>query len=156
MPKLQKKHVAAGAAGAIALASTLIYNFEGERHTVYRDVIGVATYCIGETKNPQFGHVYSHAECMDILGGRLAEFDTAVRACTREDMPAEVEAAADSLAYNIGTAGFCKSSIARDIRSGDYNAACNAFELYDRAGGRVIAGLQKRRMAERKVCLEGL
>ena len=155
-----KKKIAGGVVGtaaAIALAANvLIYPSEGERHTVYRDVVGMLTVCVGETHNIQIGHVYSHAECMNMLDGRLAEFDKGVRDCTRDDMPTEVEAAALSLAYNIGLGGFCKSTFARKVKAGDYDGACNSLMLYDRAGGREIAGLKNRRARERKVCVEGL
>ena len=67
IPPKHRKKVA-----ATALCASLVCGFEGLRHTVYHDVIGVPTYCVGETKNPIRGHVYSTQECMTILEGRLA------------------------------------------------------------------------------------
>lgn len=159
MAKITRKHVigaTAGAAGAIGVALAIIPGFEGERHTVYRDIVGKATYCIGETQNPQWGKVYTHEECTALLAGRLGEFQAGVRKCVHVAMPAPVEGAMISLAYNIGTGAFCKSSIARKLNKGDFAGACDALMLYDRAGGREIYGLKRRRAAERKVCVEGL
>lgn len=34
--------------------------------------------------------------------------------------------------------------------------ACHALRLYNRAGGKVVRGLDDRRRAEEKFCLEGL
>lgn len=152
MRRITGKH-AAGAAGAIALAAVIGYQFEGERHTVYRDIVGVATYCIGETRNPQWGHVYTHDECMKIYEGRLAEFDQGVRNCVDGEMTTGQEAAFIDLAYNIGIAGFCKSSVVRHFNAGNKTEACNAILLYDHAGGKKVRGLTRRREAERRLCL---
>ena len=140
--------------GALALCATVVTGFEGLRHTVYHDVVGVPTYCVGETKNPQPGHVYSTAECMTILEGRLAEFQRGVNACVHVDVPDAREAALVSLAYNIGTGAFCRSSVARALNEGRVGEACNDFLKFDRAGGVVFPGLARRRAAERKLCLE--
>ena len=159
MAKIKGKHVAGAAVGAVSgigIALAIIPGFEGERHRVYRDVIGKATYCIGETENPQWGKVYTHEECQTLLEGRLEEFRAAMRKCVHVALPAPVEGAMLSLEYNIGAGAFCKSSIVRKLNAGDFAGACDSLMLYDRAGGRVIAGLERRRREERKVCLEGL
>ncbi len=49
-----------------------------------------------------------------------------------------------SLAYNIGTGGFRKSSICSNINRGDYQAAANAFLLYNKAAGKELPGLTRR------------
>jgi lysozyme len=142
-------------AAALAIAATIGVGFEGMRHTVYRDVVGVPTYCIGETKNPHFGHVYSTQECMTIYEGRLEEFQRGVEKAVRVDMPAAREAAAIDLAYNIGLGGFDRSSVARDLNAGRVSAACDDFLKFNRAGGIVFPGLTRRREKERALCLDG-
>jgi lysozyme len=68
-----------------------------------------------------------------------------------------------SLAFNVGHGGngrdgVCRnrhnqpSIIVRKLRAGDYAGACEAIELFNRAGGRVLPGLQKRRAHERALC----
>jgi lysozyme len=141
-------------AAALALSATVVCGFEGLRHTVYSDVVGVKTYCVGETKNPQPGHVYSTQECMTILGGRLAEFQSGVEKCVSVDMPPAREAAAISLAYNVGVGTFCRSSVARELNAGNVQSACDAFLKFNRAGGIVFPGLTRRREKERALCLE--
>jgi lysozyme len=139
---------------ALAICVPLCTGFEGVRHTVYRDVVGVPTYCIGETKNPQWGHVYSDSECASIFEGRLKEFADGVERCVTVDMPAKREAAMIDFAYNLGIAGFCRSSVARNLNAGNTQAACDALLQYDRAGRKVFPGLERRRQQERKLCLE--
>lgn len=64
--------------------------------------------------------------------------------------------AAVSLAYNIGPAAYNRSTVAKRFSSGDWKGACDAFLRWNKAGGRVVSGLTKRREAERRICLRGL
>ncbi|WP_246692393.1 MULTISPECIES: glycoside hydrolase family protein [unclassified Methylobacterium] len=84
------------------------------------------------------------------------DFAPAIERCITRPMADDFYAAALSLSYNIGTSGLCKSSVVRLYNAGDRRAACNAFLLYDKAKGRVLAGLVKRRQAERALCLKGI
>lgn len=58
-----------------------------------------------------------------------------------------------SLAYNIGLHAFERSSVLRLHRVGDKAGAAAAFLAWDKAGGKVLAGLAKRRKAERDLYL---
>lgn len=56
--------------------------------------------------------------------------------------------ALESLAYNIGDAGFEHSSVLRDVNAGRLAAAAQDFLLWVHAGGSVCPGLIKRRKDE--------
>jgi lysozyme len=43
----------------------------------------------------------------------------------------------------------------RDLNAGDFAAAAQQFELWDHAGGEVVAGLLRRRMAEMELFNKG-
>lgn len=64
-----------------------------------------------------------------------------------------------SLAYNIGVgevggpADFADSTVRKRILAGDRPGAANAFLMWVRAGGKVLAGLVRRREAERALFL---
>ena len=146
--------VGSGVVGAVAIAAVLAGSFEGERHRVYRDIVGVPTYCIGETKNPNWNKVYTHEECVTIFEGRLTEFAEGVQKCVKMPLSDTRLAAFTSLSYNIGIAGFCRSSVVRLQNSGHEREACDAMRAWNHAGGKVVYGLTRRREAERKLCLE--
>ena len=57
-----------------------------------------------------------------------------------------------SLSYNMGI-GKAKTLISK-LNKGDKKGAANAFLLYNKAGGRVVKGLVRRREAERKLFLK--
>lgn len=140
---------------AIVLALPLVAGFEGLRQRAYQDFspAKVWTVCYGETAGVQRGDVYSKAECDAMLAGRLEDFERGVRSCVTAPLTPPQMAASISLAYNIGTGAFCKSSIARKFNAGDVRGACDAFLLYNRAGGIPFPGLTKRRKQERDLCL---
>lgn len=150
MSKIRK-----GSAIALLAVST-VGAAEGLRTHAYRDVIGVPTVCYGETKGVRMGDVHTKAECDEMFIARLNEFATHVEQCVQGPIPDKSEVAMVSLAYNIGWGGFCKSSIVRLWNAGARMTACDAFMKFNRAGGRVLSALNKRREHERQLCREGL
>lgn len=53
-----------------------------------------------------------------------------------------------SLAFNIGTSAFATSTLLKKHLAGDYAGAAAQFARWNKAGGKVLAGLTKRRAAE--------
>lgn len=131
---------------------------EGLRLNAYEDVVGVATACYGETLNVRLGMKFTKPQCDQMFLKRLVEFETGMRSCLKapDIIPDKPYVAFLSLSYNIGTGGFCRSSVARLINVGDIRGACDAMLKFNRAGGVVWPGLTTRRQSERKLCLEGL
>lgn len=60
-------------------------------------------------------------------------------------------AALASLVFNIGPDAWRGSSIRRLVVAGDMEGAAAQFERWNKAGGKVLPGLVKRREAERRV-----
>jgi lysozyme len=58
-----------------------------------------------------------------------------------------------SLAYNIGLAGFGRSSVLRLHKIGDHKGAARAFGLWNKQAGAALAGLTRRRAAEAGIYL---
>ena len=55
------------------------------------------------------------------------------------------------LTYNIGCERWKGSTARARLNAGDYQGAAEAFLMWDRAGGKVMAGLLRRRTAEEKL-----
>lgn len=144
-----------GGAVAGVMVSTIVA-FEGMKLVPYRDVVNVLTVCAGETEGVIPGKRYTPQECREITLKGLERYAEPVEACiTRRPFPDTTFVAFTSLAYNIGHAGFCKSSVARLYNEGRTRDACDAMLRFNRAGGVEWRGLTKRREAERKLCLQG-
>lgn len=60
-------------------------------------------------------------------------------------------AALVSFAYNVGIGNLKKSTLLRLVNAGDFANAANEFVKWNKAGGRVLAGLTRRREAEAKL-----
>lgn len=143
-----------GGTAALAMIG-LVGPWEGKRNDPYRDIVGVWTVCYGETRVQM--RRYTDAECEDMLADGLGDFAGYVleRNPNLRHRPYQL-AAATSLTYNIGPAAYRRSTVAKRFSAGDYRGACDAFLMWNRAGGRVVQGLVNRRHAERRVCLTDL
>ena len=145
-----------GAAAAAILVPTVML-WEGTETVPYKDVVGIWTVCTGDTKDVIPGKVYTKAECEERLERQLIAHAKPAMACVPglKDRPNQL-AASVSLAYNIGPIAFCRSTVARRFNAGQWKSGCDAFLMWNRAGGREIRGLTKRRKAEREICLRSL
>ena len=149
--------LAGACAAALTICTPLIASFEGKRNTSYRDIVGVVTACYGHTGSDiRMGQVFDDGQCRAMLQTDIGRHMQPVVACT-PGLTAHPNAlaAATSLAFNIGAAAYCGSTIARRFNAGDLKDGCDAFLVWDRAGGRAVPGLARRRAAERALCLKG-
>ena len=154
-----KKRTLAGVvgAGACALLLAIIPQHEGKRNVGYLDPVGIATKCMGDTTDVVIGRVYTDAECLASMERQLIAHADGVLACTPGLKGHDNQlAAAVSLAYNIGVGAYCKSTVAKRFGAGDLKGGCAAITLYNKAGGKVLPGLVRRRAAERALCEKGL
>lgn len=144
--------VGAGAAATVIVFTPL---FEGERLTTYRDLGGVLTYCDGATENAQWGKTYTREECRAQLERDLARHAEGVMACMHVPLTDGQKAAFTDFAYNVGVGAFCRSSVARKTSAGDAKGGCDALLLWNKVNGKEVAGLTRRRKAEREICMKG-
>ena len=126
----------------------LIKRFEGFVPDAYRDAVGVWTIGYGFTLGVQPGDTITKEQAKRRLARELESYEAAVtRACTNEPNQNEFDALV-CFAFNVGAAGMAKSSVIKAHNRGDHQAAARAFSLWNRAGGKVWAGLTRRRAAE--------
>lgn len=147
--------------GAVAATSLFasIPEDEGKSLAAYRDIVGVLTICYGDTKNVRPGMVETEAGCHRRLEAQLIAHAKPVMACSKrlaEPGRDWQRAAAVSLAYNIGVRAYCRSTVDRRFDAGDWRGGCDAFLMWNKAGGRAVRGLTLRRQRERQICLKGL
>lgn len=152
--------LAALIAATVAATAQFTTHFEGEKHKVYLDPVGIPTYCIGETKNPDPTRIYSSGECNALLRARMArDFGPQLVACVpnladpAHNFP--FRALLDA-SYNAGPAAACRSPMARAFNAGRWVEGCKAFpNWFVTARGVKLRGLVRRREAERDFCLTG-
>jgi len=167
MSRRAKTALASGL-GLVALTATfLTAPWEGNENLAYYDRLGkVWTVCFGETKGVKPGDRYTDEECLRKLYTRLEyDFRRPLQKCIREfdAAPVSVQASMLDLSYNVGVGAACNSTAARLIATGDMRGACYAMTRFNRAGGKIIEGLKRRReygdtnrIGELELCLAGL
>ena len=126
----------------------LITEFEGFRSKAYLCPAGVPTIGYGFTLGVQLGDTITKEQAKRRLARELESYEAAVtRACTSEPNQNEFDALV-CFAFNVGVGGMRKSSVIKAHNRGDHQAAARAFQLWNKAGGVVYAGLTRRRAAE--------
>lgn len=138
---------------------SLISRHEGVVYTAYPDPVhgwGVATICYGHTKGVRQGDVATKEQCTTWLQEDTAEATYHVRRLTTVPLSQGEMDAYVSFVFNAGPGNFAKSSMRRLLNRGERVLACNQLPLWNRAGGRVLPGLTKRRADEKAICLSTL
>lgn len=138
------------------IGRALIERNEGCRLHTYRDVVGVLTIgygCTGPAVHD--GMTITQAEADKMLSDRLAhEFEPGVlRAIAGAPTTQNQFDAMVSLAFNIGLGAFARSTVCRKHHDGDHAGAAQAFLSWNKAGGRVLGTLLRRRNEERLLYL---
>jgi lysozyme len=127
----------------------LTEKFEGCRLTAYQDQVGVWTVGYGHTGpdvTPGLNITQQQAE--ELLAKDVSSACTCVNNLVAMELTqSEFDALVDFV-FNLGTGAFSRSTLLRDLNAGDMAAAASQFELWDKAGGMVVAGLLRRRQAE--------
>ena len=141
----------------------LIKKFEGCRLKAYPDpatggepwTIGYGLTTAAGIIKVAKGLVITQEQADAYLVQSLAKYEEAVsKALTKAPSPNQFGAMV-SLCFNIGPGNFAKSSVVRKFNAGDTAGAANAFLLWDKANGKKMAGLTRRRNAEKALFLSG-
>lgn len=142
-----------GAACAAALI-TCVPKFEGTVLRGYKDPIGIVTACTGHTQSAVLGRPYTEAQCAQFLNDDLVQHADGVAACVNAPMTYYQRAAFISFAFNVGTAKFCGSTMAKLANADNMPAACAQLSRWVYAGtpAKPLPGLVTRRAYERQLC----
>lgn len=133
---------------------SLIKSFEGCKLKAYRDIVGILTIGYGHTgADVHSGMEISQEEADSILKKDLERFEGAVDGAANESISDNQFAALVAFAFNVGAGAFNSSTLLRKVNAGDYSGAAEEFLRWDKAGGKVVAGLTRRRQAERSLFL---
>lgn len=126
----------------------LIKSRESCRLKAYQCPAGIWTIGYGHTGPAVHdGWEITQEDADALLRSDLLVFDAAVQHKCPDSTPPQHSAMVD-LCYNIGIDAFCNSSVARLHNAEKYAEAAQAFALWNKAGGKILAGLVSRRAAE--------
>jgi lysozyme len=133
----------------------LIKQFEGCKLKAYQDSVGIWTIGYGHTgADVKAGLVISQEKADALLQQDTERFVSGTNKLLGKVIPQAQFDALVSFAYNVGLMALGKSTLLRKLRAGDILGAANEFPRWNKAGGRVLAGLTRRRAAERQLFLQ--
>ena len=122
--------------------------FEGCRLTAYQDSVGVWTIGYGHTKGVYDGMTITQEEAEQMLLTELEEYEGYVEKYVTVPLTQNQFDALVVWVYNLGPTNFRNSTLLKELNSGNYTAAGKEITRWNKAGGKVLAGLIKRREAE--------
>ena len=129
----------------------LIIEFEGLRLKAYQCPGGVWTIGYGHTAGVKPGMVITEAQAEEYLKADLIAFERYLNglglALNQNQFDALI-----SFIYNVGTGNFSRSTLLRKVRANPQdNSIMDEFLRWVYSKGRVLPGLQRRRLAEMKL-----
>lgn len=141
------------------LGINLICGFEGKRLNAYDDGVGVWTIGFGTTIYPngvrvKKGDTCTEAQAKQYMQNDLKKFERTVNDVVTVSLSQNQFDALVSLTYNIGSGAFTKSTLLKKLNAGDYKGAAAQFDVWNKAGGKVMQGLVNRRAREKGVFLK--
>ena len=136
----------------------LICGFEGKRLAAYDDGVGVWTIGFGTTVYPNGikvmkGDTCTEAQAKTYMAHDLKKFEATVNKAVTVQLNQNQFDALLSLAYNIGTNAFSKSTLVKKLNANDIRGAADQFDVWVNAGGKRMQGLVNRRAKEKALFL---
>ncbi|RSA38519.1 lysozyme [Enterobacter hormaechei] len=136
----------------------LIKQFEGCKLTAYQDSVGVWTIGYGWTqpvdgKPIRAGMTIKQETAERLLKTGLVSYESDVSRLVKVGLTQGQFDALVSFTYNLGARSLSTSTLLRKINAGDYAGAADEFLCWNKAGGKVLNGLTRRREAERALFL---
>ena len=129
----------------------IIKHHEGLVLHAYLCPAGVPTIGYGHTGGVSMGDVITEKKADELLKKDLRSAEYAVNKYVNVDLNQNQFDALVSFVFNLGAGNFKSSTLLRKLNFSDYDGAASEFKRWNKAGGRVLAGLTKRRLAEEKL-----
>ena len=125
---------------------------EGEVLHAYRCQAGVWTIGVGHTEGVTPDMKITKEQSRQLLKADLCRFEKVVNETIKHPLLQHQFDALVSFAFNIGTQAFKNSTLAKKINANaPYNEIREQFLRWNKAGGKVLAGLTSRRKREAKL-----
>ena len=138
----------------------LIKEKEGLRLKPYLCSAGVATIGYGSTMYADGRKVtlkdaaITEPQALELLANTLGKYEKAVNDYVKVTLTQNEFDALVSFTYNLGAGNLLSSTLLKKLNAGDKAGAANQFEVWNKAGGKVLQGLVTRRAAEKALFLK--
>ena len=131
----------------------LIKEYEGLRLGAYLCSAGVLTIGYGHTGGVKEGDLITEQKAEQLLQDDLKKFENGVLRLVRVPLTQNQFDALVSFAFNLGVWNLGKSTLLKMLNDRDYKGAASQFIRWNKAAGKELAGLTRRRIAESELFL---
>ena len=136
----------------------LIKQFEGCRLKAYKCPANVWTIGIGHTETVNGkpiveGMTITELMAETLLTIDLQKFENAINTLVKKSLTQNEFDALVSFVFNVGIGAFRNSTMLRLLNQGNISEAALQFQRWNKAGGKVLKGLTRRRLAEKTLFL---
>ena len=129
----------------------LVKFFEGFEAKAYLCPANVWTIGYGRTRNVKEGDMVNEIQAERDLLEELEEFANQVLNTVKVSLTQNELDALTSWTYNLGVGNLQSSTLLKKLNSGDKNSVPSEMLRWNKAAGKVLAGLTRRREAEAKL-----
>ena len=126
----------------------LIKHFEGCELQAYKCPAGVWTIGYGHIKGVSEGMTITQDEAEQMLIDEMAEYEGYVNKLVTVELNQNQFDAMVSWVYNLGGGNLSASTLLKVLNAGDYDGVPAQMMRWNKAGGKVLEGLTRRRQAE--------
>jgi len=126
----------------------LIKHFEGCELYAYKCPAGVWTIGYGHTKGVEPGMQITEQDAEDMLKEELIEYESYINDLVTVGLNQNQFDAMVSWVYNLGAGNLKASTLLKVLNAGDYAGVPEQMLRWNKAGGKVLEGLTRRRQAE--------
>ena len=126
----------------------LIKHFEGCELEAYKCPAGVWTIGYGHIKGVSEGMSITQEQAEQMLLDELKEYENYINEIVTVNLSQNQFDALVSWVYNLGPANLKSSTLLKVLNSGDYAGVPDQIERWNKAGGKVLQGLIRTRLAE--------
>lgn len=137
----------------------LIKSYEGLKLTAYKPTPAEPHYTIGyghSASDVRADETITQATADSLLAQDVSKFEAGVAALIKIPVNQNQFDALVSFAYNVGLGNFKTSTLLTLVNKKDFKDAANEFGKWNKSGGKVLAGLVKRREAEKELFLKAV
>ena len=126
----------------------LIKKFEGCELEAYRDSVNVLTIGYGHTKDVKEGDKINQDEAEHLLKEEMPEYEGYINNMVTVPLKQCQFDALVCWVYNLGPTNLGESTLLKLLNAGDYHTTPTQIKRWNKAGGKTLQGLIRRREAE--------
>lgn len=155
----EQKLIAEWGPEGVEAAANFLRDWEGLRLVPYKAVASEPYWTVGYghySKNIRAGERIDEIQAEIWLDADIKFAQTQLSALVTVPVTLTQSTALISFVFNVGAGNFKRSTLRKELNAGRIANAGYEFLRWNRAGGKVLDGLSRRRRAEKALFMDGL